>query len=52
MPKEILVIFHKGSNFDYHFIIEDQQKSLKKKLVVSEKILKNTKPLQFQKERS
>ena len=28
IPKEILVVFHNGSTFDYHFIIKELAKEL------------------------
>ena len=28
-PKEILLVFHNASTYDYHFIIKEQQKSLR-----------------------
>ena len=39
-PKEITVIFHNRSKYDYHFIIKEQ-KNLKGNLLVYMKILKN-----------
>ena len=48
IPKEISVVFHNGSNFDYHYIIKDLAKMFERNLIVSEKIPKNIKPFQFQ----
>ena len=31
--KEILVAFHNGSNYDYHFIVKELEEKLKKILV-------------------
>ena len=28
-PKEILLVFHNASTYDYHFIIKEQQKNLR-----------------------
>ena len=40
-PTEIFIVFHSGSNYDYHFIIKSWQKSLNSNLLFQEKILKN-----------
>ena len=41
IPKEIPVVFHNGSTYDYHFITEYLAKEFKGNLIVQEKILKN-----------
>ena len=45
IPKEIHMIFHNGSNYDYHFIIEELAKEFEGEF--EGKTLKNTKPFQF-----
>ena len=30
VPKKIPIVFHKGSNYDYHFIIKDLAEEFKK----------------------
>ena len=40
--------FHNGSNYDYHFNMQELATNLKENLIVYEKILKNTEPFQFQ----
>ena len=42
VPKKIHIVFHNGSNYDYHFIIKKLAKEFKNSLFVQEKILKNT----------
>ena len=32
MPNEIPVVFHNGSNYDYHFIIKELEKEFKRQL--------------------
>ena len=34
MPNEIAVVFHNGSNYDYHFSVKDYQMSLRENLNV------------------
>ena len=41
VTKDILVVFHNGSNYDYHFIIKELTKEIEGK--VQEKMMKNTK---------
>ena len=41
VPKEIPVIFHCGSNYDYLLIIKELAKNLKDALLIQGKILKN-----------
>ena len=36
------IVFHSGSNYDYQYIINKLAEEFKKKLLVSEKTLKNT----------
>ena len=41
--KKISIVFHNGSNYNYHFIIKElAEKNLKNNLLIWEKILKNT----------
>ena len=47
-PKEMPVVSHKGSTYDYHFIIKDLVENLKGNLNVWEKIQKNILLLQYQ----
>ena len=47
VPKRIPIVFHNGSNYDYHFIIKEFKKNLKNNLFVQENLLKNMEPLQF-----
>ena len=42
IQKEIPVVFHNGSTYDYHFIIKQLAKEFKAILNVWEKIMKNT----------
>ena len=42
IPKEIPVVFHNGSTYDYHFIIKQLAKEFKAILNAWEKIMKNT----------
>ena len=42
VPKKIPIVFHNGSNYDYHFIMKDLTE------LVCEKTLKNIELLQFQ----
>ena len=48
VPKKIHIVFHKGSNYDYHFIIKKLAEEFKKQLTCSGKILKNTLSWLFQ----
>ena len=42
VTKTIPIVFHNGSNYDYHFIIKELAEGYKKQLLVQEKTLKNT----------
>ena len=47
MPNEIPLVFYNGSNYDYHFIIKEKQKSLMGNLNALGKIRKSTNPFFF-----
>ena len=47
MPNEIPLVFYNGSNYDYHFIIKEKQKSLMGNLNALGKIRKRTNPFFF-----
>ena len=34
VPKECLIVFHNGSNYDYHFIIKELREKFKNNLLV------------------
>ena len=48
VPNEIPVVFHNGSNYDYHFIIKKLANELRNNLNVLAKTQKSTKLFQFQ----
>ena len=48
VPKYIPIIFHNGSNYDYHFIIKELAENLKNNLFAYKKTLKNIQLVQFQ----
>ena len=48
VPNKIQVVFHNGSNYDYHFIITELANELRDYLNVLGKIKKSTKLFQFQ----
>ena len=50
IPKRIPLVFHNGTNYDYHFIIKELAKVFEGVIIVLKKMLENTKPLQFQKQ--
>ena len=33
MPKEILLVFHNGSNYDYHFIIKELAEEFERQFI-------------------
>ena len=47
VPKNIWIVSHNGSNYDYHFVKKELEEEFKK-ILVQEKTLTNTQPLQFQ----
>ena len=44
MSKEIPLVFHNGSNCDYHFVIKELANELRENLNVLEKTQKSAKP--------
>ena len=48
VPKNIPADFHKGSNYDYLFIIKELAEYFENYLLVQQKTLKNTQPVLFQ----
>ena len=48
IPKQIPVLFHSESNFDYHFIIKELAKDFEREFSSLGKNTENTKPFQFQ----
>ena len=51
-PKEIPVVFHNESNFDYHYIIKELAKEFERKFsCFEENTKKNRKPFQCQQEK-
>ena len=48
VPKKITIVFHNGSNYDYHFIIKELAENLKNNLFAYKKTLKNIQLVQFQ----
>ena len=42
IPKKAPIVFHNGSNYDYHFIKKEFAEEFKKKSLVSEETLKST----------
>ena len=52
IPKEIPVVFHNGSKYDYNFIIKNQQKNFNDVLNVLEKTQKNIQIFSTNKEKT
>ena len=52
MHNEIAVVFHNGSNYDYHFIIKELASEFEENLSILEKIQKSTKPFCSNRKRS
>ena len=48
MPTDISVVFHNGSNYDYHFIIKELENGFEDNLNVLGKIQKKAKLFPFQ----
>ena len=48
LPKKILKVFHSGSNYDYHFIIKELAKELKKQFTCLRENAEKYFTLQFQ----
>ena len=48
LPKKILKVFHSGSNYDYHFIIKELAKELKKQFTCLRENTEKYFTLQFQ----
>ena len=42
IPKKLPIVFHDGSNYDYHFIIKELAEGYEKHFTCLGKILKNT----------
>ena len=42
MPKKIPIVFHNGSNYDYHFVMKKLPEEYQNNLSVLENTLKNT----------
>ena len=47
VPNEIPVVFHNGSNYDYHFIVKALANEFEGKFEGFGKIQKSSKPIQF-----
>ena len=47
-PKEVSIVFHNGSTYDYHFIIKELQKEFQGKFECFKKIQKNVLLFHFQ----
>ena len=52
IPKEIPVVFHNGSTYDYHIIIKELAEEFEEQLECWEKIQKNTLLFQYQLKRT
>ena len=48
VPKEISIVFHKRSNYDYYFIIKEVAEEFEKQFTCLRENTENTQPFQFQ----